>query len=229
MLEHDGSEIKPDDKVYLQAALLYTSSDGQRRVHVHHIMLTATDNIGTVFKYADCKAVVNILARYGAVMISGEQLVTMRSNTNKRLTQILHSYRTNCAAQSSSGQLILPEALKLAPLYILAALRSGTLHVNNRVRANISEADVRVDARSTSRNDCLKASVEMWIRHSYPRLVGLHDLPDDCELVEIDNSTGVDELIVYMPRAHAPTAEYLERSGVFLLENGKELFLWIEP
>ncbi len=146
LLEHDGSEIKPGDKVYLQAALLYTSTDGQRRVRVHNTMLTATDNIGTVFKYADCKTVVNILARYGAVMISGEQLVTMRSNTNKRLTQILHSYRTNCAAQSSPGQLILLEALKLAPLYILAALRSDTLRVNNRVRANISEADVRVDA-----------------------------------------------------------------------------------
>ena len=229
MLEHDGSEIKPGDKVYLQAALLYTSTDGQRRVRVHNTMLTATDNIGTVFKYADCEAVVNILARYGAVMISGEQLATVRSNINKRLTQILHSYRTNCAAQSSSGQLILPEALKLAPLYILAALRSDTLHVNNRVRANISEADVRVDARSTSRIDCLKASVEMWIRHSYLRLVGLHDLPDDCELVEIDNNTGVDELIVHMPRAHASAAEYFERSVVFLLENGKELFLWIEP
>ena len=88
LLEHDGSDIKPCDKVYLQATLFYTSSDGQRRIHVHHIILTAIDNIGIVFKYADCEAVVNILARYDAVMMSDEQLATMRSNINKRLTQI---------------------------------------------------------------------------------------------------------------------------------------------
>ena len=48
-----------------------------------------------------------------------EQMVTKCVNT-------LFSYRKFCATTSSSGQLILPEALKLLPLYTLAA-QKGTL------------------------------------------------------------------------------------------------------
>ncbi len=35
------------------------------------------------------------------------------------MIDVLHSYRRNCSTQSSPGQLVLPEALKLAPLYHL--------------------------------------------------------------------------------------------------------------
>ena len=35
------------------------------------------------------------------------------------MIDVLHSYRKNCSTQSAPGQLVLPEALKLAPLYHL--------------------------------------------------------------------------------------------------------------
>ena len=40
---------------------------------------------------------------------------------------VLAAYRRHCASQSSSAQLILPEALKLLPLYALALLKSPAL------------------------------------------------------------------------------------------------------
>ena len=36
---------------------------------------------------------------------------------------ILHVYRKKCASATSSGQLILPESLKLLPLYTLSLLK----------------------------------------------------------------------------------------------------------
>lgn len=50
-------------------------------------------------------------------------LSRIREQVTNLCINILHSYRKFCATVSSSGQLILPEALKLLPLYTLGISR----------------------------------------------------------------------------------------------------------
>lgn len=54
-----------------------------------------------------------------AVEIPSTPLSQIREQVTNVCVNILHSYRKFCATVSSSGQLILPEALKLLPLYTL--------------------------------------------------------------------------------------------------------------
>merc|ERR1711936_793754 len=88
-------EIKHDDKltdedgVYIQAALLYTSVSGQRRLRICNLALNTCDNMGELYRNCDLDTVATFLA----------------------------CYRKNCASPSSAGQLILPECMKLLPLY----------------------------------------------------------------------------------------------------------------
>lgn len=56
--------------------------------------------------------------------ISSAPLAQVRDQATNVCINILYSYRKFCATVSSSGQLILPEALKLLPLYTL-----GMTHV----------------------------------------------------------------------------------------------------
>ncbi|KAL8502130.1 hypothetical protein ACS0TY_021301 [Phlomoides rotata] len=51
--------------------------------------------------------------------IPSAPLVQVRDQATNVCINILYSYRIFCATVSSSGQLILPEALKLLPLYTL--------------------------------------------------------------------------------------------------------------
>lgn len=60
--------------------------------------------------YVDCAA---------ASEIPSTPLSQVREQVTNLCINILHSYRKFCATVSSSGQLILPEALKLLPLYTL--------------------------------------------------------------------------------------------------------------
>ena len=51
----------------------------------------------------------------------------VRENLIQQCAQILACYRKNCASPSSAGQLILPECMKLLPLYINCVIKSGIL------------------------------------------------------------------------------------------------------
>lgn len=82
-----------------------------------------------------------------------------------RAAQILACYRKNCASPTSAGQLILPECLKLLPLYVSCLLKND---------AFAGGSDMTVDDRSyamyfVSTMD-LKTSVEFF----YPRLIPIH-------------------------------------------------------
>jgi protein transport protein SEC24 len=51
---------------YFQAALLFTSSTGERRIRVHTLALPTTNKLANVFAGADSQALVCMLAKMGA-------------------------------------------------------------------------------------------------------------------------------------------------------------------
>jgi protein transport protein SEC24 len=56
-LQHDGGEVKDKDDLFVQAALLYTTASGQRRVRVHNLRLIAAETVQAVFRHADVDAI----------------------------------------------------------------------------------------------------------------------------------------------------------------------------
>lgn len=59
----------------------------------------------------------------------------IRDTLTAQCAQILASYRKHCASPSSAGQLILPECMKLLPLYANCILRSDAVSGGESVRA----------------------------------------------------------------------------------------------
>ena len=51
----------------------------------------------------------------------------MRDQIMSQCVSILACYRKNCSNQSAEGQLILPEAMKLLPLYSNCVIKSAAL------------------------------------------------------------------------------------------------------
>lgn len=75
-LQFDGSELKEGDQVYLQAALLYTTTAGERRIRVHTMALPVAGALGQVFRGADLDVQVGLLARRLAGQMSQHHLFT---------------------------------------------------------------------------------------------------------------------------------------------------------
>ncbi|XP_058195522.1 protein transport protein SEC24 C isoform X2 [Rhododendron vialii] len=117
-LKHDD-KLQDGSECAFQCALLYTTVYGQRRIRVSTLSLPCTTLLSNLFRSADLDTQFACFLKQVANEIPSSPLPQVREQVTNLCINILHSYRKFCATVSSAGQLILPEALKLLPLYTL--------------------------------------------------------------------------------------------------------------
>ncbi|MGH0158290.1 UNVERIFIED_CONTAM: hypothetical protein FKN15_071841 [Acipenser sinensis] len=99
--------------------------------------------------------------------------------------------------------LILPDAMKIFPVYMNCLMKSYPL---------VSKPDISIDERAYQRQLVISMDVADSQAFFYPRLIPVHN---------IDVNSDV------MPSAVRCSEERLSEGGIFLLENGKHMFLWL--
>lgn len=142
-LQYDGKLDERAD-VYIQMALLYTTADGHRRVRVHNLVLGVASQLNNVFRNAEMDCTVNFLARSMVQQTYSMPLKAIRDLATTTCVKILGAYRANCATSSSDGQLILPEAFKLMPLYTLSMLKSRAFRSGKIVPSDLRVYTMRL-------------------------------------------------------------------------------------
>ncbi|XP_022844975.1 protein transport protein Sec24-like At4g32640 isoform X2 [Olea europaea var. sylvestris] len=202
-LKHDD-KLQEGSECAFQCALLYTTVYGQRRIRVSTLSLPCTTMLSNLFRSADLDTQFACVLKQVAGEIPSAPLTQAREQATNVCINILHSYRKFCATASSSGQLILPEALKLLPLYTLALLKSSGLR-----------ADGRVDDRSYWINYVSPLSATLAIPLVYPRMITIHDLDEK----ELDDSP--------IPPPVPLSSEDISDEGIYLLENGEDCLIYV--
>lgn len=197
-----NEKLTPGAECYLQAALLYSSVEGYRRIRVHTIALPIVDSYGSLFKGADLDSQTMVLARRLAATLPGGTLSAARDSISSSTVSTLAAYRKYCASTSSPVQLILPEALKLLPLYALSLFKGAALRDG-----------VRLDERSLWITQMLSLPCARITPLLYPRLLPIHRVLGGTEHME------------HLPDGLVLSSDKLEQGGIFLLENGSEALL----
>lgn len=170
VLKHD-SKLDVNRGVSFQCALLYTTKQGRRRVRVHNLQLAVTNQIADVFRSGDEDASIGVIFRKAIFDAHHKNRRDVHQKMTDQCVQILTAYRTNCAASTSPGQLILPEAFKLLPVYIHGCLRSQALRGVG--------VDINADVRSAAMCLFNSLGVAEMVLTLYPRLFAVHDLKDE--------------------------------------------------
>merc|ERR1719385_432757 len=202
-------EIKHDDKitdeegVYIQGALLYTSVSGQRRLRIINLSLNVSDNMGELYRNCDLDTVINFLAKQSISKLMESNPKSVKEGLMQQCASILACYRKNCASPSSAGQLILPECMKLLPLYTNCLMKSDALS---------GGSDLGCDDRAFHMSTVSSMDVASSLVYFYPRLIPLHTVNPE--------ETGVPEQI-------RCTMEKVRDEGVYLLENGIHVLLFV--
>ncbi|XP_072051157.1 protein transport protein Sec24C-like isoform X1 [Amphiura filiformis] len=175
-------EIKHDDKLaedagaFVQVALLYTSISGQRRLRILNLSFNCCTQMADMYRNCETDCMVNYLAKHSMKAVFNSNPKAIRDHLISRCATILGCYRRNCAAPSSQGQLILPECMKLLPLYTNCILKSDAL---------CGSTDITTDDRSWLMDTVMSMGVASSHAYFYPRLLPLLDLPeniDSCDL-----------------------------------------------
>ena len=65
VLKHEGPRLDDRQPAFVQVAVLFTSSSGERRVRCLNLSLTTTSLIGNVFRFADLDAAVTLFLKDG--------------------------------------------------------------------------------------------------------------------------------------------------------------------
>ncbi|KAL6439949.1 hypothetical protein ACFW04_002958 [Cataglyphis niger] len=204
-----GIEVKHDDKltddegVYIQVALLYTSCGGTRRLRIINLSLKTSSQMVELYRACDLDAIINYFSKQNVFKLLESTPKTVKDNLIARCANMLAVYRKHCATPSSAGQLILPECMKLLPLYINCLLKSDALS---------GGADMTIDDRSYVMQTVATMPISISIAYTYPRLFPLHDVdPQDTEL----------------PPMLRCSIDKFSDDGAYLLENTIHMFLWL--
>ncbi|QRV76516.1 transporter protein Sec23 [Ceratobasidium sp. AG-Ba] len=202
-----------DDRreAHIQCATLYTSRSGERRVRVLNIAVQVSTLAGNVFKNADLETVCCTFTREALQMMSHRSLSEIRETISEKCAALLLAYRRNCAASTSPTQLILPEAFKTLPVYALGLLKSRP----------IKGSSVIADVRNYHAARLMSVGVTATMRYLYPRMTAIHDLSPDVGFP----SPKTGRLILPSPMPSSYT--HMEPDGVYLIENGEDMYIWI--
>jgi len=191
----------------VQAALLYTTTSGERRIRVLTMELPVTSQLSTMFDSADVDACISLMARVAAEAALNAKLLDGAEKLQNTCMELLRAYRALCPphAKSTTSQLLLPESLQLLPLYTLALMKSSVFSAGPEVRA---------DERSNLFYLLSTMPVFRATSFIHPKLIRI-DPPEPGARADA-------------PPALLPlTATVLQTDGVYLLNDGANLTLWL--
>ena len=188
----------PDPNVCVQFALLYTNSEAERRIRVHTIQLVSTPNVGDVYASIDPEAMASLM---GNLAMDESVKTTVASGRN-----LMHTTCQQVAAAAGPGNQSLPNLA----MYALGLLKSSLFRATNDVAA-----DLRVSHWARFESSPLAVQSALM----YPRMFALHNLAG--------NEGTVSDGRVALPAQLPLSADQLSHEGIFLIEDGEQMLMWI--
>ncbi|VDK78260.1 unnamed protein product [Litomosoides sigmodontis] len=205
-------EIRHDDKLpegsaHLQTAILFTSCSGQRRLRIHNLALAVSSDYNQLYRVADLDCLTSFLFKQAEYFLRDKSPKEMREAVNARCAQMLATYREKCSEQAPLGQLILPECLKLLPLFANCITKNDALNGGN---------DMTVDDRAYLMHLVPSLRTEDALTLLYPTVFPISDLILEQRTAEIT-----------APVCIRASYDNLSPEKAYIIFNGIMMFLWI--
>jgi len=193
--------VSPDPVFSVQSALLYTNSDGERRIRVHTWASLTTQNYQDIIGSIDVQATTTMLSQ-----------IALKTSLKQTLPEGRNQLHMQCQQIVQAGN-VCPniEALQFLPLYIMGMLKSPAFRATN---------DISADLRTYIWMRLETIMVSQMAAYYYPRMMALHNAPDTCGVPDEHGN-------VTLPDMLNLTSESMTQDGVYLLEDGDVINIWI--
>ena len=237
-----------DSVAYLQTALSYTNSFGNRRVRVTTLALQVTSSVQKLVGSANFDSLTAFMIRQaiGDIFNKGSEgsLRHARQEIMNKCVSILASYRKHAQVQVSPGQLILPEALNMLPLFSLSLLKSRMFRSSRPAHSSSTcMPSPTADERAFHLFYSCNVSPAMAMLSVHPNLYDLNDMPNDAGELVLLKPTQADDVYgqfeenesarysykayIQLPPLINPSVAYIRPDGVYLLDDGFRFFFFV--
>ncbi|XP_078398021.1 protein transport protein Sec24B-like isoform X2 [Cetorhinus maximus] len=196
--------------VCFQAALLYTSSKGERRIRVHTLCLPVVNSVADVYAGADVQAITCLLATMAVDRSVSSSLSDARDALVNAVVDSLSAYRSTVSNLQRSV-LVAPNSLRLFAVYILALLKQQAFRTGT---------STRLDERVFAMCEMKTQPLVLLMLTIHPNLYRIDNLSDE-------GSITVGDKTVPQPPILQLSAEKLSKEGAFLMDCGSVMYLWI--
>jgi protein transport protein SEC24 len=235
-LEHRIGGIPKGQGAFVQAALLYSTPSGERRVRVSTLGLRVTSDVNEVYKSIDFGATASMLMRDSMERLRKtvdggreEARAKVREGLYHMTVSILANYRLHTNAKSfPPGQLILPDKMQLLPLFCMGLMKSLMLRPSlPRREAGTNRVFISptADERAFFACSAQLTGGPMALLMAHPYVFTLDTRQESCG-VWVDASAGGETTgFVRMPPPLAASVGSLEDDSVYLIDSYTALFL----
>lgn len=214
VIECEIEETLNQPFVVLQSVVLHSTAFGERRIRVVTLALPTTTSLAEVYASADQAAIATVFANKAVEKSVHSRLEDARGMLRSRLTEICSSYRATMtnARGGNAAHLCLPYNLSLLPLLVLGLLRHPSLRISTQL-----PSDIRAFAQTL----LMTLPVQRLLPQLVPVLYGLHNMPATAGMVDPTS-----QIVMLPPRLNL-TSERLERHGLYLIDDGMNIYLWL--
>ncbi|KAJ5125309.1 hypothetical protein N7526_007486 [Penicillium atrosanguineum] len=191
----DETVAKP--VVCLQAAVLHTTCNGERRIRVLTLALPTTTNLADIYASVDQQAVATFFSHKAVERTLSSGLEPAREALQAKLIELLTTYRKELAGGSvSGGGLQFPANMRGLPVLFLAMIKNLGLR---------KSAQIPTDMRSAAL--CLLSTLPLplLIQYIYPKIPARSFLPPAINL----------------------SSKSIANYGLYLIDDGQTQFLWV--
>lgn len=227
VIEVNIEENIPKPVVYFQAAVLHSTCFGERRIRVMNLAIPTSTKLEDIYASADQLALTNYYTHRAIEKALAGSLADGRDYLIKSVIDILHVYKKDLVPGNVTGSspLQLSTNLRMLPLLLF----SLTKHLGFR------EQRVPADHRAIALNNLGSLPLPQLIKSIYPTVYSLHNMSDECGLPEqivlVNEATGEEftetSTEILLPDPINDTKASWENYGLYLIDNGSELFLWV--
>ncbi|QLG72029.1 hypothetical protein HG535_0C03820 [Zygotorulaspora mrakii] len=218
LLKYD-QKLKPNTEMSFQAALLYTDLDGKRKVRSINTYATVSGNIRSIFQSINQNVAMRIMTKEVITSLGDCDFINLRKKIDAKMVEILTQYKALIGG-SLSSQLVLPEALRTLPAYMLSFEKTELMAPN----AHSARGNERIyDLFKFKTMNSAQLSYKL-----YPQVVPLHVLLEESDLSFYDAD---EKLLQVLPssmenlsvrNSHAS----ITNGGCYLIFQGDKVYLW---
>jgi protein transport protein SEC24 len=221
----------PSNVLTFQSALLYTSTNGERRIRVLTTVLPVASSAPQITQSVHADVYCHLLSKQAVDYALKNGVGAARARLLQSCVDLIKTCRS-ASQKTSAEDKGIPPHLELMPLMIMGLLK------NTAFRGG---TDVHPDERCTSFN----LISNLWVdergkAYFYPRMFRVDQMPSDAglpaatddarpshEAHNMHNEVFAGDEKIRLPSMMDLTVERLNSEGIYCLENGQDAFLWV--